>query len=107
MGSFMRALSRSGWVDQRRAEGPRSCMDTLAGFTRNRPAAIHGATVPAPDRPARPSLPGHSAVHPPVPRERPASPPPLETDYAAGGVGWKRHSTASGAIGLCVVNIRD
>src|SRR3546814_2072977 len=73
MGSFMRALSRSGWVDQRRAEGPRSCVDTLAGFTRNRLAAIHGATVPAPDRPARPSLAGRSAGHAAVPRERPRS----------------------------------
>src|SRR3546814_6652737 len=87
MGSFMRALSRSGWVDQRRAEGPRSCMDTLAGFTRNRLAAIHGATVPAPDRPARPSLAGRSAGHAAVPRERPASPPRCETAGAAGGDG--------------------
>src|SRR3546814_1695425 len=87
MGSYLRAFLLSGWVDQRGAKWPRSCMYTLAGFTRNRLAAIHGATVPAPDRPARPSLAGRSAGHAAVPRERPASPPRCETDGAAGGDG--------------------
>src|SRR3546814_11555042 len=62
-------------------------MVTLAGFTRNRLAAIQGATVPAPDRPARPSLAGRSAGHAAVPRERPASPPRCETEGAPGGEG--------------------